>query len=77
VPERVMKRSEMIRRLDDAAREVHSRLMNGPLTEQERHDLASTLERLLPIVANSLQDEIAQEAAEKLIRSLPARISQG
>ena len=73
MPEHVMKRSEMIRRLDDAAREVHARLMNGPLTEQERRDLASSLERLLPIVANSLQDEIDQDAAEKLLRSLPVR----
>ena len=51
-----MSRGEMIRRLDDASREVHERLDNGPLSPDERHVLAATLTRLLPMVADSLQE---------------------
>lgn len=63
-----MSRGEMIRRLDEAAREVHDHLENGPLTSAERHALAGTLSRLLPIVADTLQDEEDENAAKALVR---------
>ena len=66
--EHTMSRGEMIRRLDDASREVHERLENGPLSPDERHLLAATLTRLLPMVADSLQDQEDREAAQKLLR---------
>jgi hypothetical protein len=64
----IMNRGEMIRRLDDASRDVHERLENGPLSAEERHVLAATLTRLLPLVANSLQDQEDREAALALLR---------
>jgi len=67
--EHTMSRGEMIRRLDAASRDVHERLENGPLTPEERHVLAATLTRLLPLVANSLQDQEDREAAQALLRS--------
>jgi hypothetical protein len=66
--EHMMSRGEMIRRLDDACREVHERLENGPLSPDERHVLAATLTRLLPVVADSLQDQEDREAAQRLLR---------
>ena len=63
-----MSRGEMIRRLDAASREVHERLENGPLSPEERHVLAATLTRLLPVVADRLQDEEDREAAQALLR---------
>jgi hypothetical protein len=62
-----MSRGEMIRRLDDAAREVHDHLENGPLTAAERHALAASLSRLLPTVADTLQDLADEDAAKALI----------
>jgi hypothetical protein len=62
-----MSRGEMIRRLDDASAEVHERLGNGPLTEQERHTLLQTLERLLPMVAHELQGVVDAETAAALV----------
>jgi hypothetical protein len=64
-----MSRGEMIRRLDEAATEVHDRLGNGPLTPEERHTLGATLERLLPMVADELQDQEDLRAAAALLRS--------
>lgn len=61
-----MTRGEMIRRLDEASKDVHDQLANGPLTPQERHALAADLERLLPVVADSLQVEEDQRAAAAL-----------
>ena len=52
-----MSRGEMIRRLDEGSKEVHDRLGNGPLTPDEQHTSAASLSRLLPIVADSLQNE--------------------
>ena len=66
--EHMMSRGEMIRRLDDASRDVHDRLENGPLSADERHALAATLTRLLPLVADSLQDQEDREAAQTLLR---------
>ena len=63
-----MSRGEMIRRLDDVSKEVHARLENGPLTADERHALAASLVRLLPRVADSLQEQEDREAAEALLR---------
>jgi hypothetical protein len=63
-----MGRGEMIRRLDDASGEVHERLENGPLSPYERQVLAATLTRLLPMVADSLQDREDREAAQALLR---------
>jgi hypothetical protein len=68
VGDHTMSRGEMIRRLDDASREVHERLDNGPLSPDERHVLAATLTRLLPMVADSLQDQEDREAAQALLR---------
>jgi hypothetical protein len=59
-----MSRAEMVRRLDELSVEVHDRLGNGPLTLSEQHTLSRALERLLPLVAEELQDvEDAQAAA--------------
>jgi len=66
---REMSRGEMIRRLDEASKEVHDRLANGPLTPEEQHTLAASLSRLLPIVADSLQNEEDRAAAEALAAS--------
>jgi hypothetical protein len=58
-----MSRGEMIRRLDEISHVVHDQLANGPLTADERHRLAASLARLLPVVADSLQDQEDREAA--------------
>jgi len=60
----------MIRRLDAAATEVHERLGNGPLTEDERRALEDTLGRLLPLVADHLQDAVDAETALALAAQL-------
>jgi hypothetical protein len=62
-----MSRGEMIRRLDTAVRDVHDHLENGPLTADERHALAGGLSRLLPIVADTLQDQEDKDAARALV----------
>jgi hypothetical protein len=72
-----MGRGEMIRRLDEASKEVHERLTSGPLTPDERHTLAATLERLLPLVAGSLQDQEDREAIAALQRVLDERPPDG
>ena len=66
-----MSRGEMIRRLDEASRDIHDRLENGPLTHDERRALAASLSRLLPLVADSLQQQVDREAADALLRSRP------
>jgi predicted Zn-dependent peptidase len=66
-----MSRGEMIRRLDEASKDIHERLENGPLTQDERRALAASLSRLLPLVADSLQQQADIEAAEALRRSRP------
>jgi hypothetical protein len=65
-----MSRGEMIRRLDEASKEVLERLTNGPLGDDERHALARSLVRLLPLVADDLQDQEDGEAASKLLQHL-------
>jgi hypothetical protein len=65
-----MGRGEMIRRLDEASKEVLARLTNGPLGDEERHALARSLVRLLPLVADDLQDQEDKEAAGKLLEHL-------
>jgi hypothetical protein len=65
-----MNRGEMIRQLDDASKEVLHRLTNGPLEDTERHALARSLIRLLPVVADSLQTQEDRQAAEKLMEHL-------
>ena len=72
-----MGRGEMIRRLDDASREVREQLTNGPLTPDERHSLAASLERLLPLVADSLQDQEDREAMAALQRILEMSTHDG
>jgi hypothetical protein len=52
-----MSRGEMIRRLDQASKEVHDHLANGPLTPDDCHTMAASLERLLPAVADRLQEQ--------------------
>src|SRR3954469_12555840 len=64
-----MSRGEMIRRLDEAATQVHDRLGNGPLTPHERLPRATPLERLLPMVADELQGLEDSLAAAALFRS--------
>jgi hypothetical protein len=61
-----MSRGEMIRRLDEAAQTAAESLANGPLTPDEQHAIAETLVRLLPLVADSLQDQMDAETAAKL-----------
>jgi hypothetical protein len=56
----------MIRRLDEAAQTAAESLANGPLMPEEQHAIAETLARLLPLVADSLQDQIDAETAAKL-----------
>ncbi len=63
---REMSRGEMIRRLDDVSSLVHDGLATGPLSRSERDALASSLGTLLPIVAESLQDQEDREAAQAL-----------
>jgi hypothetical protein len=58
----------MIRRLDDGSRDIREQLENGPLSSDERHALAATLTRLLPLVADSLQEQEDREAAQALLR---------
>ncbi len=65
-----MSRGEMIRRLDEASKEVLERLTNGPLGDDERHALARSLVRLLPLVADDLQDQEDKEAASKFLQHL-------
>ena len=68
-----MSRGEMIRRLDDISAVVRDGLATGPLTRTERDALASSLETLLPIVAESLQDEEDRQAAQALRPAPDAR----
>jgi hypothetical protein len=63
---RRMGRGEMIRRLDEAAQTAAESPANGPLTPEDQHAIAETLTRLLPLVADSLQDQIDAETAAKL-----------
>jgi hypothetical protein len=62
-----MSRGEMIRRLDDVSDLVHDGLAAGPLSRSDRDILASHLATLLPIVAQSLQDEEDRQAAHALL----------
>jgi hypothetical protein len=63
-------RDEMIRRLDDASKDVLERLTNGPLGAEERHALARSLVRLLPVVADDLEGWEEKKAADKLLEHL-------
>ena len=67
MPEPAMSRSEMVRRLDEAASTAADVLGNGPLSIEEQHAIAATLEKLLPLVADSLQDQLDTEAATALL----------
>jgi hypothetical protein len=66
-----MSRGEMIRRLDDAFVDVRDHLANGPLSTEERHALATSLSRLLPAVADTLQAQEDADAARALRRHGP------
>ena len=61
-----MSRGEMIRRLDDVSIVVRDGLAIGPLSRRERDALVSSLQTLLPIVAESLQDQEDRQAARAL-----------
>jgi hypothetical protein len=65
-----MTRGEMIRRLDEASKDVLEQLTNGPLADDERHALARSLVRLLPLVADDLQDQEDTQAATKLLQHI-------
>ena len=56
----------MIRRLDEAAQTAADALANGPLTPEEQRAITEALARLLPLVSNSLQEQIDMETAEQL-----------
>ena len=71
-----MSRGEMIRRLDEMSVEVRQRMANGPLTQDEQHTLSATLERLLPIVAEELQDVEDAQAAVMLLRQQRGVVEQ-
>ncbi len=71
-----MSRGEMIRRLDELSKQVHEQLDHGPLTADERHALATSLVRLLPIVADSLQDQEDRETVEGLLNEAGRRTPQ-
>jgi hypothetical protein len=62
-----MSRGEMIRNLDEVSKEVLERLTNGSVGAEERHALARSLIRLLPLIADDLQEQEDKEAASKLI----------
>jgi hypothetical protein len=68
MPERAMSRSEMIRRLDEATTTACDVLGNGALSVEEQHAIAATLEKLLPLVADSLQEQLDSEAAAALLK---------
>jgi hypothetical protein len=57
----------MTRRLDDASKEVLERLTNGRLAADERHALARSLVRLLPVVATTCRIREEKNAADKLL----------
>ena len=65
-----MSRGEMIRSLDSVSKEVLERLTNGALEAEERHALARSLIRLLPLIADDLQDQEDKAAATKLAEHL-------
>jgi len=68
-----MSRGEMIRRLDDISTLVRDGLATGPLSPTERDALASSLQTLLPIVEESLQDQEDRHAARALRPAPDAR----
>jgi hypothetical protein len=68
MPESAMSRSEMVRQLDEAAVAACDLLGDGPLSPEEQHVVAATLEKLLPLVAESIQDQLDTEAAAALLR---------
>ena len=65
-----MSRGAMIRNLDAASKEVLERLTNGTLEADERHALARSLIRLLPLIADDLQVQEDKEAASKLVEHI-------
>jgi hypothetical protein len=73
MPETEMSRSEMIRRLDDAADTAVDALANAPLSPDEQHAIAATLGKLLPLVADSLQDQLDTETAAALLNERQER----
>jgi hypothetical protein len=62
-----MSRGAMIRSLDAVSKEVLERLTNGALEAEERHALARSLVRLLPLIADDLQEQEDKDAASKLV----------
>lgn len=72
-----MSRGEMIRRLDDVSDLVRDGLATGPLSRSERDTLASRLATLLPVVAQSLQDQEDRQAAHALLPNPDARHEKG
>jgi hypothetical protein len=72
-----MSRGEMIRRLDDVSDLVHDGLATGPLSRSDRDILASRLVTLLPVVAQSLQDQEDRQAAQALRPDPDARHEKG
>jgi hypothetical protein len=68
-----MSRGEMIRQLDEAASLAVDVIGNGPLSMEEQHAIAATLGKLLPLVADTLQNQLDTEAAIALLQSREER----
>ena len=71
----------MMRRFDQASRDVLKRLVNGPLGDGEPHALARSLASLFPSEAGSRQDPQVEAPATNIVRHLdksePASDSPG
>jgi hypothetical protein len=68
-----MSRGEMIRRLDDAARTAADALADEPVAPDEQRAIASSLAKLLPLVADSLQNQLSTETAAALVHDQRAQ----
>jgi hypothetical protein len=68
-----MSRGEMIRQLDEAASLAVDVIGNGPLSMEEQHAIGATLGKLLPLVADTLQNQLDTEAAIALLQSREER----
>jgi hypothetical protein len=68
MPDQNVSRGEMIRRLDEAENTAAAKLGTGPLSQGEQHAIAASLADLLPLVADSVQDQL-EETAGKLLEA--------
>jgi hypothetical protein len=67
-----MSLGDAIRRLDALSKEVQERLTTGPpLLSTERHALARTVTRLLPVIAGASPDEDKKSAGGLGVHAQP------